>query len=58
MYLCKELIPTMSLAEIGESFGGKDHATVIYAYKKIKRLVQTDAAFRALIRNLADMART
>jgi chromosomal replication initiator protein len=58
MYLCKELIPTMSLAEIGESFGGKDHATVIYACKKIKQQAQTDAAFRELLRNLAGVAKT
>jgi len=58
MYLCKELIPTMSLAEIGESFGGKDHATVIYACKKIKKQAQTDAAFRELLRTLANMAKT
>ena len=58
MYLCKELIPTMSLAEIGESFGGKDHATVIYACNKIKKHAQTDAAFRELLRNLSGMAKT
>ncbi len=58
MYLCRQLIPTMSLAEIGESFGGKDHATVVHACKKIEKQVKTDAAFRALIRELADAAKT
>jgi len=58
MYLCRQLIPTMSLAEIGESFGGKDHATVVHAYKKIEKLAKTDAAFRALLRELADAAKT
>lgn len=58
MFLCKQLIPTMSLAEIGECFGGRDHATVIHACKKIERLIKTDAAFRALIRELADAAKT
>ena len=58
MFLCKQLIPTMSLTEIGESFGGRDHATVIHACKKIEKLAKTDAAFRALIRELADLAKT
>lgn len=58
MFLCKQMIPTMSLAEIGESFGGRDHATVIHACKKIEKLIKTDAAFRALIRELADVAKT
>jgi len=36
MYLCKDLIPSMTLAEIGEAFGGKDHTTVLYACQKIQ----------------------
>ncbi|MCC6697326.1 MAG: chromosomal replication initiator protein DnaA [Candidatus Hydrogenedentes bacterium] len=35
MYLCKESIPSLSLSEIGEAFGGKDHTTVLYACQKI-----------------------
>jgi chromosomal replication initiator protein len=36
MYLCRELIGS-SFPELGKKFGGKDHATVIYACKKISR---------------------
>lgn len=36
MYLCREMTP-LSLTAIGEIFGGRDHTTVIHAYKKINR---------------------
>ena len=58
MCLCKRLIPAMSLTEIGECFGGRDHATVIHACKKVEEQIKTDAAFRALIRKLADTVKT
>ena len=36
MYLCKELIPGASYPEIGAYFGGRDHTTVIHAYRKVE----------------------
>jgi len=44
MYLCKQLT-TKSLPDIGKSFGGRDHSTVIHAVKKIKERLSIDREF-------------
>jgi chromosomal replication initiator protein len=41
MYLTRELTD-MSLPQIGDRFGGRDHTTVLYAVNKIKRLLNDD----------------
>jgi chromosomal replication initiator protein len=41
MALAKELTP-MSLPEIGEAFGGRDHTTVLHACRKVQQLVDAD----------------
>ena len=55
MFLAKELT-NYSLPEIGESFGGRDHTTVIHACKKIKELrdfnLDIEEDYRKLIRVL------
>lgn len=38
MYLSRELTE-LSLPEIGDCFGGKDHTTVLHSYKKIKESI-------------------
>jgi chromosomal replication initiator protein len=43
MALAKELT-AMSLPEIGEAFGGRDHTTVLHACRKIQELVEADQA--------------
>jgi chromosomal replication initiator protein len=44
MFLCKELT-TKSLPEIGKQFGGRDHATIIHAEKKVKEFCAEDPKF-------------
>ncbi len=44
MYLAKQLT-TKSLPDIGRSFGGKDHSTVIHAVKKVKENIANDREF-------------
>ena len=41
MYMARELTQ-LSLPEIGSGFGGKDHTTVLYAVRKIKREIKTN----------------
>ena len=51
MALSKELT-TMSLPEIGDAFGGRDHTTVLHAQRKVKELVESDAGVREDYQNL------
>jgi chromosomal replication initiator protein len=51
MALAKELT-NHSLPEIGESFGGRDHTTVLHACRKIKELRESDSDIREDYQNL------
>ena len=50
MYLCKSLTHA-SLPEIGRSFGGKHHSTVIHSIRKVEDLRKRDSDFNSLIGN-------
>ena len=56
MYLCKSLT-SASLPEIGKSFGGKHHSTVIHSIRKVEELRQRDAAFNSLINTFVESVR-
>jgi chromosomal replication initiator protein len=56
MYLCKALT-NASLPEIGKSFGGKHHSTVIHSIRKVEDLRQKDPAFNTVINNLLESFR-
>jgi len=51
MALAKELT-NHSLPEIGDSFGGRDHTTVLHACRKIKEMREIDADIREDYQNL------
>ena len=56
MYLCKSLT-NASLPEIGKSFGGKHHSTVIHSIRKIEDLRQRDGNFNTLLNTLSESLR-
>ncbi len=53
MYLCKQLTQA-SLPEIGRSFGGKHHTTVIHALNKIEQRRQDDQELNRILHKLTD----
>jgi chromosomal replication initiator protein len=54
MYLARQLTHA-SLAEVGRSFGGKDHTTVLHAVDKIQSLLQDDPRFKKTIDTLTQV---
>jgi chromosomal replication initiator protein len=56
MYLCKSLTHA-SLPEIGRSFGGKHHSTVIHSLKKVEEMRKTNEDFNSLISNFLESFR-
>jgi chromosomal replication initiator protein len=53
MYLCKSLTRA-SLPEIGRSFGGKHHSTVIHSIRKVEDLRKKDGDFNSLMTSLLE----
>ncbi|VTR96550.1 DnaA/Hda family protein [Tuwongella immobilis] len=51
MYLARQ-ITNHSLVQIGGYFGGRDHATVLHACRKMEQRLETDVGFVAMIRSL------
>ncbi len=51
MYLCRQLTKH-SLQEIGDSFGGRDHGTVIHACKSVDNMLEQDTTVRGSIEYL------
>jgi len=51
MYLARELTH-LSLAQVGEHFGGRDHTTVLHAHRKIAEEVEEGGKTRRDVENL------
>ena len=56
MYLCKALTHA-SLPEIGRSFGGKHHSTVIHSIRKVEALRKQDGQFNTLLNSFIENLR-
>ncbi|MDO5734290.1 MAG: chromosomal replication initiator protein DnaA [Eubacteriales bacterium] len=57
MYLCRNSID-MTFSDIGQAFGGRNHATVIHAYDKIKESLQSDEQLKREIEELSERLST
>ncbi|KPK67380.1 hypothetical protein AMJ87_13435 [candidate division WOR_3 bacterium SM23_60] len=53
MYLIRSML-NLSLAEIGEFFGGKDHSTVIHAIDKVENLRKSDVEYYQKIQRITN----
>jgi chromosomal replication initiator protein len=57
MYLAKELT-NMTLQSIGLYFGGKDHATVLYAHNLVKNLIKKDKEASNVVQDIKEILNT
>ncbi|HZX74207.1 MAG TPA: helix-turn-helix domain-containing protein, partial [Cyclobacteriaceae bacterium] len=51
MYFCKRYTQ-LTLALIGENFGGRDHSTVIHALESVEDMMKADANFKNSVEEL------
>lgn len=51
MYFCKRYTQ-LTLALIGENFGGRDHSTVIHALESVEDMMKTDSNFKSSVEEL------
>jgi chromosomal replication initiator protein len=51
MYVIRD-ITQMSMASIGEEFGGRDHSTVVYAINQVTKNIAQDAKYKETIEDI------
>lgn len=51
IYLCREILD-MPFTKIGQTFGGKDHSTVMSAVKKVEKELKTNDQMKTVIKEL------
>lgn len=52
MYLCRQILSDRNTTQVGAAFGGRDHATIVYACQKVRTLLTLDPELRALTERL------
>ena len=57
IYLCREVL-NLQLVEIGNSFGGRDHSTVIHSLDRANTLLKEDSTFRQRVDKLRAILET
>ncbi len=45
-------VTSLSMEDIGEEFGGRDHSTVVYALQKVEKRMETDTSFNGMIKDI------
>lgn len=51
MYIVRE-VTGMTMEKIGQEFGGRNHATVVYAISKVEKQLETDTRTRELVEDI------
>ncbi|MBR0214288.1 MAG: chromosomal replication initiator protein DnaA, partial [Solobacterium sp.] len=51
IYLCRKLLD-LPYIKIGEEFGGRDHATVISACRKVEKQIRSDSTYALAVREI------
>ena len=57
MFLCRELLG-LSLMQVGQFFGGRDHSSVLYSVKKVKQLQESNRVMNNHISQLKKLCLT
>ena len=57
IYIAREMLINMSITEIGRNFGGRDHTTVMHAYKKISEKIKKDPYFNSYVNKIISKIR-
>jgi len=51
MYIVRE-ITDLSMVEIGQTFGGRDHSTVVYATRQVEKKIEKDPRTKAIVNDI------
>jgi len=54
---CSKQLTSLSLPEIGEAFGGRDHTTVLYAVRKINEMMQQNESLEVEVERMMQLLR-